>query len=75
VEGLVVDALNILRAVLVAGTFVVALLLAVDGRWMPAAVLGVGILAHFGLWAHLWREKRQEREKVAALGGVAPPQA
>ena len=69
------DSLNILRAVLVGGTFVLTLLLAVDGRWLPAAVLGAGILAHFGLWAYLWRVKREERERIEALQGVAPPPA
>jgi CHASE2 domain-containing sensor protein len=69
-----VDSLNILRAVLVAGTFVAAILLAIDGSWLPAALLGAGILAHFGLWAYLWRQKREERERIEALGGIAPPQ-
>lgn len=69
------DSLNILRAVLVGGTFVLALLLAVDGQWLPAAVLGAGILAHFALWAHLWRQRRQERERLDALAGTAAPPA
>jgi hypothetical protein len=67
-----VDSLNILRAVLVGGTFVLALMLAVDGRWLPAAVLGAGILAHFALWGYLWRERQDDRDRVDALGGVAP---
>jgi hypothetical protein len=53
------DALNTLRAVLVGLAFVAALILAFDGRWVPAAVLGVGIAAHFGLWAYLRAEKRR----------------
>lgn len=69
------DSLNILRAVLVGGTFVLALLLAFDGQWLPAAVLGAGILAHFALWGHLWRQRRQERERLDALEGAAPPPA
>lgn len=67
------DSLNILRAVLVAGTFVAAILLAVEGQWLPAALLGAGILAHFGLWAHLYREKRRAREHAAALEGTTGP--
>lgn len=67
------DSLNILRAVLVGGTFVLALMLAVDGRWLPAAVLGAGILAHFALWGYLWRERRDESERLDALEGMAPP--
>lgn len=69
------DSLNVLRAVLVGGAFVAALLLAVDGQWLPALVLGAGILAHVGLWIHLWRERRRERERLAALDGVPPPLA
>ena len=67
------DSLNILRAVLVGGTFVAAVMLAVDGRWLPAAVLGVGILAHFGLWGYLRRERRAERDRVDAVEGMVPP--
>lgn len=67
------DALNTLRAVLVGGTFVLAVMLAFDGRWMPAALLGLGILAHFGLWAHLHRERRQHTARAASLDGTAPP--
>ena len=74
-EGEHVDSLNTLRAVLVGGTFVIALMLAFDGRVLPAALLGVGILAHFGLWAHLRRQRREERERVEALGGLTPPTA
>jgi hypothetical protein len=57
-----VDALNTLRAVLVGLAFVAALLLAFDGQWVPAAVLGVGIAAHFGLWAWLRADKRRRAE-------------
>ena len=67
------DSLNVLRAVLVGGAFVAALVLAVDGRWLPAIVLGAGILAHVWLWAYLWRERREERERIAALEGASPP--
>ena len=69
------DSLNVLRAVLVGGSFLAALVLAVDGRWLPALVLGAGILAHFWLWAYLWRERREEQERIAALDGGPPPTA
>jgi hypothetical protein len=66
------DALNTLRAVLVAGTFVLTLLLAFDGQWLPTAILSVGILAHLGLWVHLHRQKQQPR---GAFDGTVPPTA
>ncbi len=56
------DALNTLRAVLVGVSFIAAMLLVFDGQWVPAAVLGAGILAHFGLWSYLRAEKRRARE-------------
>ena len=68
------DALNTLRAVLVSGTFVLTLLLAFDGQWLPTAILSVGILAHLGLWAHLWRQK-QQRPDDGFLEGTVPPTA
>lgn len=49
------DSLNTLRAILVAFSFVAAIFLAVDGMWIPAAVLGFGIVAHGLLWWHLYR--------------------
>ncbi|MFA9432647.1 hypothetical protein [Egicoccus sp. AB-alg2] len=57
------DALNTLRAILVGCAFVAAVLLAVDGQWVPAAVLFVGILAHFGLWGYLRAQKRRDAEQ------------
>ncbi len=51
--------LNTLRAVLVAGSFLTAVLLASRGQVTPAALLGAGILAHFWLWSYLRREKRR----------------
>lgn len=67
------DSLNTLRAVLVGGAFVLTVLLAVDGRWLPALVLGAGILAHLALWGYLWKARRREHERIAALEGMAPP--
>jgi CHASE2 domain-containing sensor protein len=57
-----VDALNTLRAVLVGCAFVAALLLAFDGQWVPAAVMSAGIAAHFGLWAWLRKQRRDEMD-------------
>ncbi len=56
------DALNILRAVLVACAFVAALLLSFQGQWVPAAVLFAGIAAHLALFAHLRVQRRREAE-------------
>jgi hypothetical protein len=59
-------ALNTLRAVLVAFASVAAILLAFGGQWVPAAVMGAGILAHGLLWVHLLRQRRRDREATIA---------
>jgi hypothetical protein len=48
-------ALNRLRMVLVGCAAVAASLLAADGRYAPALLLGAGIVAHGLLWVHLRR--------------------
>jgi CHASE2 domain-containing sensor protein len=65
-----VDALNTLRAVLVATAFVAAILLAVRGQWFPAGVMAAGILAHFGLWAHLWKQRRDDEARLTTYEGI-----
>jgi CHASE2 domain-containing sensor protein len=65
-----VDALNTLRAVLVGLSFIAAVILAFDGRWVPAAVLFVGILAHFGLWGYLRAEKRRDAQVRTTTDGI-----
>lgn len=60
------DALNTLRAVLVAFATVAAILLALGGQWVPALVMGAGIVAHGVLWVHLWRQRRRDREATIA---------
>ncbi len=64
------DALNILRAVLVGFAAVAAVLLAVQGQWFPAGVMGAGILAHFWLFAHLRSQRRrtEHTDLLAKLG-------
>lgn len=61
------DALNILRAVLVACAFVAAVLLGFRGQWFPAGVLFLGIAAHLLLFVWLHRQKTRERHENVAL--------
>lgn len=63
------DALNTLRAVLVGCAMVAALILATRGQWVPATVLGLGILAHLAMFAYQRHQRRQERERAIALNG------
>lgn len=60
------DALNILRAILVACAFVAALILASQGQWVPAAILFAGILAHLATFVWLFRQRRSERNDRAS---------
>lgn len=66
------DALNTMRAILVGVAFIAALMLAFSGQWVPAAVLGLGIAAHFGLWAWLRADKRRDAE-ADPLAGITHP--
>jgi hypothetical protein len=54
------DALNTLRAILVAFAAVAAILLGVRGEWTPALVLTAGIVAHGLLWVYLFRQRRRD---------------
>ena len=60
------DALNTLRAILVAFAAVAAVLLGLRGEWTPALVLTVGIVAHGLLWVYLWRQRRRDSEQAIA---------
>ncbi|MEX2324402.1 MAG: hypothetical protein WD576_01505 [Nitriliruptoraceae bacterium] len=55
------DALNALRAVLVLCALVAALILATQGMWVPAAVLGLGIAAHLSLFVHQRNQRKAQR--------------
>jgi hypothetical protein len=57
------DALNSLRAVLVACAFVAAVLLGSRGQWFPAGVLFLGIGAHLALFVWLRKQKARETEQ------------
>jgi len=58
-----VDALNTLRAVLVAFSAVAAILLTFQGQWFPAGILVAGILAHLVLFAYLRADRRKMAEQ------------
>jgi hypothetical protein len=47
--------INALRAILVAGAVIAALLTALAGFWSATAVLAVGVISHALLWRHLRR--------------------
>jgi hypothetical protein len=53
------DALNTLRAVLVAFAAVAAILLTFQGQWFPAGILAAGIIAHLALFAWLRIDRRR----------------
>jgi CHASE2 domain-containing sensor protein len=65
-----VDALNTLRAVLVGLAFVAAVILSFDGQWVPAAVMFLGIAAHFGLWGYLRAQKRRDAAASTTVDGI-----
>lgn len=46
---------NALRAILVAGAVIAALLTAFTGQWIAAVLLTIGIACHALLWRHLHR--------------------
>lgn len=52
------DSLNTFRAILVGTAVLAAIFAAFYGRWLVVAVLGVGILAHGGMWVYLYRTGR-----------------
>ena len=58
------DALNTLRAILVAFAAISAILLGVRGEWTPALVLTLGIVAHGLLWVYLARQRRRDSEQA-----------
>lgn len=60
------DALNTLRAILVACAAVAAVLLGLRGEWAPALVLAAGITAHGVLWVVLWRQRIRDRDETIA---------
>ena len=49
------EQVNALRAILVAGAVIAAILTAFAGFWSATALLAVGVLGHALLWRHLRR--------------------
>lgn len=52
------ESINALRAVLVGGAVLAAILAAVYGYWITAGILVAGIVAHGVLWLHLASQRR-----------------
>jgi hypothetical protein len=67
-----VDALNLLRAVLVGCALVAAAILATRGMWVPAGALGAGIAAHLALFARQHAERRRALDHARSMDGPAP---
>jgi hypothetical protein len=51
---------NAMRAVLVAGAVIAALLTAALGQWSAAVLLAIGVAGHALLWRHLRRNRDAE---------------
>jgi hypothetical protein len=49
------ESLNTMRAILVAGAVVAALIAAAFGVWSAAGVLTVGVVAHGAMWWYIHR--------------------
>jgi hypothetical protein len=49
------DAINTMRAVLVGGAGMAAIVAAFFGWWLTTVILAVGIVLHVALWVHLHR--------------------
>lgn len=54
-------ALNGVRTTLVVGAVIASLVALILGYPIVAVVLGVGIVAHIGLWVWLYRHRDSER--------------
>jgi hypothetical protein len=54
-----VDSINVLRALLVAGAVLAAGFAAATGEWLVLAVLLIAIVAHGFLWVYLYRLKQR----------------
>jgi len=57
----VVDSVNTLRGILVAGAVIVAAIAAANGLWPVVAMMLVAVVAHGLMWRYLAQLKRQQR--------------
>ena len=49
------ESVNTMRAILVAGAVVAAIVAAALGVWTAALIMAVGVAGHFALWAYVHR--------------------
>lgn len=56
--------MNTLRVVLVGLTAIAAIVALFFGQYLVTAVLGVGVVAHGGMWVWLARQRRAELDQL-----------
>lgn len=59
------DAINTLRALLVAGAVLAAVVATVAGRWSTVGILAVALVAHGLMWRHQYRVRQRSDERLA----------
>ncbi len=65
------DALNLLRAVLVGCALIATIILATQGLWIPVTVLSLGIAAHLALFTQQRIAKRRAANRLASFDGAS----
>ncbi len=63
------DALNALRAVLVACALIATVILATRGMWIPVTVLSIGIGAHVALFVRQRQLRQQAHNRAMVIDG------
>jgi hypothetical protein len=61
------DSINTLRAILVAGAAVAAVIAAFEGVWLATAVLAIGVAGHLLFWVYLHRRPPLPRSPETPL--------
>lgn len=59
------DAINTLRALLVAGAVLAAIVAAVAGRWETVGILAIALVAHGLMWRHQYRVRERSSKPLA----------